>query len=381
MKYRDFGNLNWKASVLGFGAMRLPTIGDDFARICEPEAIKMIQYAVDHGVNYIDTAYPYHGGHSEVLLGKALQGGYREKVKIATKMPTWLIKSQKDMDKYLDEQLNRLKTDRIDFYLLHGLNKERWQNLTKLGVLKWAEKKMNENRFDHVGFSFHDEFSVFKNIIDAYDKWALSQILYNYMDEKHEAGTRGLKYAAKKGLAVIIMEPIAGGRLAMKPHQEIEEVWNKADAKRKPAEWALLWVWNHPEVTVALSGMSTMEQVKENVKTANCSGAGILSEKELTIINRVAKKYRQLGFIQCTQCKYCSPCPNGVDIPKIISFYNEFYMKDKDDKVKSKYRKHVAPENSARRCKKCGQCEELCPQHLPIKEIMSRAASIFEQEA
>lgn len=379
MRYRRFGKLNWKASILGFGAMRLPTIEDDHARIDEDEAIAMIRFAIDNGVNYIDTAYPYHGGNSETFLGKALQDGYRNKVKVATKMPTWLIKSKQDMNKYLNEQLERLNTDYIDFYLFHGLNKERWQNLCRLNVLQWAEKKMEEGKFEYLGFSFHDEYRIFKKIVDAYDEWTLCQILYNYMDANHEAGTKGLKYAASKGLAVVVMEPIAGGRLATRPHTEIEKLWNEADMKRTPAEWALLWVWNHPEVTVALSGMSSLTQVKENVKSAEQFRPGALSVKELNIINNVAKKYRQLGFIQCTQCRYCSPCPNGVDIPKIISFYNEFYMKDRDEKVRSRYTKSISPENRAKRCEKCGKCEELCPQHLPIKKIVGAAAFIFEQ--
>lgn len=381
MKYRRFGRLDWKASVLGFGAMRLPIIGDDFAKIDEPEAIKMIRYAIDHGVNYIDTAYVYHSGNSEILLCKALQDGYRRKVRIATKMPTWLVHSKDDMDKYLDEQLSRLKTDHVDFYLLHGMTKERWQDLTKIDVFKWAEEKIEEKKFDYLGFSFHDEYSVFKKMIDAYDNWALCQILYNYMDAKYQAGTRGLKYAASKGLAVVVMEPIAGGRLAIEPHEEIQAVWDEAGTKRKPAEWALLWVWNHPEVTVALSGMSTMTQVRQNVRAADSSGPRILSRKELNLFNRVAEKYKQLGFVQCTKCRYCQPCPNGVNIPAIIGLFNEFYMKDRDEKTKRKYADQIVPESRAKRCTKCGNCEKLCPQGLPIKDTMSRAAFIFEQEA
>ncbi|HVP27293.1 MAG TPA: aldo/keto reductase [Candidatus Bathyarchaeia archaeon] len=380
MKYRHFGRLDWEASVLGFGAMRLPTIGNDYARIDEPEAVKMIRYSVDNGVNYIDTAYPYHGGNSETLLSKALEKGYRRKVKIATKMPTWLIHSQADMDKYLDEQLDRLKMDKVDFYLLHGMTKERWRELTKLEVFKWAEKKIEEEKFDYLGFSFHDEYSVFKKIVDAYDNWDFCQILYNYMDSTYQAGTRGLKYAASKGLAVVVMEPIAGGRLAMKPHKDIEAIWGQADVKRTLAEWALLWVWDHPEVTVALSGMSSMKQVKENVKTASISEPMILSNKERSLFKRVSEKYRQLGFVQCTKCRYCQPCPNGVNVPEIIELYNEFYMKDRAEEVKRKYAKQITSESSGKRCTKCGKCEELCPQHLPIKETMSRSVSIFEQE-
>jgi len=379
MKYRNFGKLGWKVSALGFGAMRLPIIGNDAARIDEPEAIKMVRYAIDHGVNYIDTAYPYHGGNSEALVGRALMDGYRERVKLATKMPTWLVNSQQDMDKYLEEQLKRLGTS-IDFYLLHGLNKERWQKLGSLGVTEWAEKKMDQEKFGHLGFSFHDECDVFKNIVDSYENWTLCQIQYNYVDAQYQAGTRGLKYAASKGLAVVVMEPIAGGRLAVKPPETIQEIWDQAQVKRTGAEWALRWVWNHPEVSVALSGMSTMKQVKENVRTANDSGMNKLTEGELSLINQATLEYKNVGFIGCTGCRYCLPCSQGVNIPRIISLYNEFYVKSMSDEVKAKYWEHITPESQAKRCAACGRCEELCPQQLPIKDVMRRAAWIFEQE-
>jgi len=379
MKYRSFGKLNWKVSALGFGAMRLPTICNEAPKINEPEAIKMIRYAIDHGVNYVDTAYPYHGGNSETLVGKALEDGYRENVKLATKMPTWLVNSQQDMDKYLEEQLNRLKTD-VDFYLLHGLNKERWQKLQAQDVIGWAEKKIDEGKFRYLGFSFHDEYDVFKNIIDGYQDWTLCQIQYNYADAEYQAGTRGLRYAASKGLAVVVMEPVAGGRLTMKPPKTIQELWAGLRVKRTQAELALLWVWNQPEVSVALSGMSTMEQVKENVRTANHSGIDKLTGEELSFINKVALKYKEAGFIGCTACRYCSPCPEGVNITDIISFFNEFYVKNMSDEVRAKYWERITPESQAKRCVACGKCEELCPQRLPIRDVIRRAVWIFEQE-
>ena len=379
MKYRSFGKLNWKVSALGFGAMRLPTICNDAAKINEPEAIKMIRYAIDHGVNYVDTAYPYHGGNSETLVGKALEDGYRENVKLATKMPTWLVNSQQDMDKYLEEQLKRLKTD-VDFYLLHGLNKERWQKLQAQDVIGWAEKKIDEGKFRYLGFSFHDEYDVFKNIIDGYQNWTLCQIQYNYADAEYQAGTRGLRYAASEGLAVVVMEPVAGGRLAMKPPKTIQELWAGLRVKRTQAELALLWVWNQPEVSVALSGMSTMEQVKENVRTASHSGIDKLTGEDLSFINQVALKYKEAGFIGCTACRYCLPCPEGVNITDIIAFYNEFYVKNMSDEVKAKYWEHITPESQAKRCVACGKCEELCPQRLPIRDVIRRATWIFEQE-
>ncbi len=380
MKYRRFGKLGWSASVLGFGVMRLPVIDNDASKIDVPKAEKMIIYAIDHGVNYVDTAYPYHRGMSEPLLGGIFRRGYREKVRLATKMPTWLINSKEDMDRYFHEQLQRLGTDYVDFYLFHGLTKERWQKLTGLNVLNWAQTRMQEDRIKHLGFSFHDEFDVFKSIIDSYDSWAMCQILYNYMDTNFQAGSKGLEYAAAKGLAVVVMEPIAGGRLAVKPPDDIQKIWDEAPIRRTPAEWALRWVWNHPEVSVVLSGMSTMQQVKENVKAADYSEPNSLTPQELHLVGRVSQKYRELGFVGCTGCKYCLPCPQGVNIPEIISLYNEFFMKDRDDEVKSKYWEHITPESAAKRCTRCKQCEKLCPQQLPVSEIIRRAAFLFARE-
>jgi predicted aldo/keto reductase-like oxidoreductase len=378
MKRRTFGKLNWKVSALGFGAMRLPTIGGDSAKINEPLATKMLRYAIDNGVNYLDTAYTYHGGKSEPFLRKVLRGGYREKVKLATKMPTWLVNSRQDMDKYLDEQLTRLKTE-IDFYLLHGLTNERWRKLKELDVIAWAEKKIDQGKFSHFGFSFHDTCDAFKEIIDDYEGWTLCQIQYNYVDADQQAGTEGLKYAASKGLAVIVMEPVAGGRLAMTPPAQVQSLWKTSRINRTPAELALLWVWSHPEVSVALSGMSTMQQVTENVKTADGSVPPTLSKEELRFVDKLARKYKKLGFIGCTSCKYCMPCEEGVNIPEVIAFLNEFFIKPASEEVKTNYHKHIKPENQAGKCARCGKCEQKCPQHLPIRDILSRAVWVFER--
>jgi len=381
MKYRTFGRLSWKVSALGFGAMRLPVVGGNVARIDEAEAIRMIRYAIDHGVNYIDTAYPYHGGTSEVLVGKALRDGYREKIKLATKMPTWLIKSQSDMDKYFSEQLDRLQLEYVDFYLLQGLNAEGWNSLKKLAVMDWAERKISEGKIQHLGFSFHDEFPVFKEIIDSYSGWSFCQIQYNYLNVYNQAGTKGLKYAASKGLAVVVMEPLGGGRLAMKAPEKIQTLWQRSKVKKTPAEWALMWVWNHAEVSVVLSGMSSMQQVVENVESAGRSGPNCLSEHDLQLIAKIRRKYRELSFVGCTNCKYCIPCPEGVDIPSILSFYNEYFDRDRNGEVRTRYLRSIAPKSRAERCGRCGKCEELCPQKLSVREVLIVAAMIFEQDS
>ena len=378
MLYRRFGRLDWEASALGFGAMRLPTIGGDEANIDEAQAVRMIRYAIDHGVNYVDTAYGYHRGKSEVIVGKALQDGYRHRVRLATKMPVWKTRSKEDMDKYFFEQLSRLQVDYVDFYLLHALHGRAWSKMKRLRVQDWLEKKSAEGKIRHVGFSFHDEYAVFKKIIDDYGKWDFCQIQYNYADEDYQAGTRGLNYAASKGLAVVIMEPIAGGKLAIKPADSIQALWDKMQDKRSPAEWALRWVWNHPEVSVVLSGMSTMSQVVENVESADRSLPCSLTEEQLAIIDRIRRKYKKMGLISCSGCRYCMPCPQSVNIPEMLAFYNEYYVKNEAEEVKGKYKKQIPAENRAKKCVRCGRCEEICPQKLPIRELLAEAAFVLE---
>jgi predicted aldo/keto reductase-like oxidoreductase len=244
MQYRTFGKLDWKPSALGFGAMRLPTTEGDPPQIDEAQATRMVRTTIDQGVNYVDTAYPYHNHQSEPFLGRALQDGYRERVKLATKMPSWLVEKADDFDRYFDEQLERLQTDRIDFYLLHTLNDRHWPKLRDLGVLGWAKKAIAHGRIGHLGFSFHDTYEVFQEIVDATDLWTFCQIQYNFMDVEYQAGTKGLQYAASKGLAVVVMEPIRGGHLSKNVPPVIQAIWDEAPVKRAPAERALQWVWN-----------------------------------------------------------------------------------------------------------------------------------------
>ncbi len=375
MKYRKFGKLDWEVSALGFGAMRLPIVGGiidaSSPNIDEPETIKMMRYSIDNGVNYFDSAYLYHSGKSEVVIAKALQDGYREKVKLATKMPVWLIQKYEDFDRILNEQLAKLQTQHIEFYLLHGLNKFNWPKLQKLEVLKWAEKAVSDGRIGYLGFSFHDDYDTFKQIIDAYDKWTLSQIQYNYMDTDYQAGTAGLKYAADKGISVVIMEPLRGGQLSKEPPESVKEVWKSSPIKRSPADWALQWLWNQPEVSVVLSGMGNMQQVIENVKSAENSGTGSLNQKELALIDEAQKKYRNLSPIPCTSCGYCLPCPNGVNIPHAFRHYNDAAMYGDPRTPRFRYNQ-AGKKTLADNCTECMECEDKCPQKITISEWLKK---------
>lgn len=376
MKYRNFGKTGFKVSALGFGAMRLPVIDRNFANIDEQQAIKMIRYAIDNGVNYLDSAYVYHMGKSEAILGKALEDGYRDKVRIATKMPPHQVQTYEDLDRIFDEQRSRLRSERVDFYLLHGLNKDSWYKMRDLKYLDWAEKRLAAGQIGHLGFSFHDKLEVLQEIIDYYDQWAFCQIQYNYMDIDHQAGDRGLKYAAEKGLGVVVMEPIRGGRLSKNPPDKILKLWDSAKVKHTPAEWALLWVWEHPEVSVALSGMSNMQQVMENLASADRSGPGALTDEDFELIGRVRESYRSLSPVSCTGCRYCIPCPNGVEIPRIFELYNDAVTYDDPELAQRFYSGQMGgmkPEQKADHCLECGECLEKCPQQIQIPEELKKA--------
>jgi len=379
MKYRKFGKLDWEVSALGFGVMRLPVKGEDTANIDEPEAIRMLRYAIDHGVNYLDSGYMYHMGNSEKIIGRALENGYREKVRMATKLPVRMIESPDTFDDYLNEQLRRLQMDRLDFYLLHGLNGESWPRVRDWGVLNWAEKKMAEGKFSNLGFSFHDDYDVFKDIIDSYDNWTLAQVQYNYMDVDYQAGRRGVEYAAGKDIAVVVMEPLRGGKLTQEPPDSVAKVFESAPGKRSLAGWGLMWVWNQPEISVVLSGMSTMEQVVENVALAEESDPGMLDAEDLGLIDRVREAYHSLIPIPCTACRYCMPCPNGVDIPAIFQIYNDAVMYNDIQMGRFRYQMGdmLKEEQRADNCMECGECMEACPQSIDIIDWLKKAHELL----
>jgi predicted aldo/keto reductase-like oxidoreductase len=377
--YRKFGSLDWDASVLGFGAMRLPVIENDPAQIDEPEAIKMIHHAIDHGVNYIDTAYTYHEEQSELFVGKVLRNGYRKKVKLATKLPSWLVESPDDFDRFLDEQLEKLQTDHIDFYLLHALNATYWPRLRNWDVLNWAEGAIADGRIRHLGFSFHDEFDVFKEIVDTYDRWAFCQIQYNFMDVEYQAGIQGLQYAAGKGLAAVIMEPLRGGQLSAAVPPSVGELWQSAAVRRAPVDWALQWIWNHPQVSVVLSGMSTMQHIIENLAYADRSGSATLAAEELALIDTVREEYRRLVPVPCTNCKYCMPCPNGVEIAATFEHYNDAMIYDNPRAPRLNYN-NLAKDQLADNCVECFECEEKCPQDIPIVKYLKKAHALLKEK-
>lgn len=372
---REMGKTGEKVSALGFGCMRLPTRDDQSIDV--DEATRMLRFAIDNGVDYVDTAWGYHNGQSEPFVGSALQDGYRDKVNLATKLPSWLIKSREDMDYYLNEQLRRLRTDVIDFYLIHALNRRYWKNLKEHDIFEFMDSALASGRIRHIGFSFHDTLDVFKEIIDSYG-WEFCQIQYNFVDTEHQAGLEGLKYAAGKGIGVAVMEPLRGGKLATNVRDDILSIWNSSGIDRTPAAWALRWVWNDPDVGVVLSGMSTMDQVRENIETAREASPDSMSSSELAIVDKVREEYKKRIKVSCTGCSYCMPCPTGVAIPTCFDFFNDAYMFDSIEDHKKAYLRSVKKENRASLCVECGRCEELCPQNIPIIEQLKEVSSLFE---
>lgn len=382
MQYRQIPKTGDRLSILGFGCMRLPQKkgkpGD--GRIDKPRAQRQIHQAIEKGVNYFDTAMPYHMGGSEAFLGEVLSNGHREKVRIATKLPPWSVKQPEDMDRILSVQLERLRTDRIDYYLLHNLLADNWEKLQRLDVLAFLDRARKQGRIVNAGFSFHGDKETFKQIVDAYD-WEFCQIQYNFLDTLHQAGTEGLNYAAERGLGVIIMEPLRGGSLAGTVPPRVQALWDSAATRRTPAQWALRWVWHHPAVTVVLSGMNEEAHIEENIATA--TAAGPLTDEEAALILQVEQTYRRLMKAGCTACNYCMPCPSGVNIPGCFELYNSFHMFNDRAVARVRYLGTLYgamgfQKACASLCKKCGKCEKKCPQGLPIQALLEDVVRTFE---
>ncbi len=387
MQYRKMGSLDWEVSALGFGAMRLPSRRFSLMGVDFEESKRIIRYGIDRGINYIDTAWFYHLGESEKFLGEILKDGYREKVKLVTKLPMPLVRRTEDFERFLDQQMERLQTDFLDIYLFHSMNAGAFAKLKKLGLMKKMEEAQRQGRIGHIGFSFHDTAPVFREIIDYYN-WDMTQIQYNYMDTGLQATTDGLEYAHSKGIAVVIMEPVKGGTLA-NPPQEAIEVMDTAPVHRKPVDWALQFLWNKPEVATVLSGMSNMDQVVENCDSADQSGINSLSQQENQVIIRLAEIYRQKILVPCTACEYCMPCPHGVNIPQNFAILNNVSLEDRGMRrwrTGRSYRKlvgnpdkidHENPNGNALICTDCGICVEKCPQEINIPVELEKVHAIL----
>ncbi|HDS02551.1 MAG TPA: aldo/keto reductase [Firmicutes bacterium] len=376
MKYRTMPTTKDSLSILGFGCMRFPKKED--GSIDEKTAEKMMLSAIQKGVNYVDTAWPYHQGESEPFVGRFLEKhSLREKVFLATKLPTFLIKKKDDFEDYFSRQLERLCTDHIDYYLVHTLNRRLWENAKEKGLFDFLDKIREDGRVRHIGFSFHDHIDVFKEIVDSYP-WEFCQIQYNYLDIEYQAGREGLMYARGKGLGIIVMEPIRGGSLAHKLPRDVREAFEAAPVKRTPAEWALKWVWNHPQVDLLLSGMSEPAHVEENVRLAGEAEPGCLSSEELKLVEKAREQFLSKVQVHCTGCGYCLPCPQGVAIPAIFEMYNDAWLFEDIQGGKEKYLKWIKEENRASRCVVCRACEKACPQQVPVIEKLKSIVSAFE---
>lgn len=381
MLYRTMPKNGDTLSALGFGCMRLPMLD---GKVDEARAIAQIRSAIDGGVNYVDTAWPYHHGESEIVLGKALRDGYREKVKVATKLPSWLVQDRADMDRYLNAQLERLGVDCIDYYLVHALDGPLWDTVHGLGVLEFLDGAKADGRIANAGFSFHGLAEDFKRIIDAHP-WVFCQIQYNYLDGTYQAGTEGLRYAAGKDIGVIIMEPLRGGNLGLiTAPPAVKAIWDESPVRRTPVEWALRWIWNHPEVTVVLSGMNEEAHIAENLAIAGSTRAGSMTPQELELVARASDKYRELMKVRCTGCGYCMPCPMGVSIPMCFETYNKMHMFGNIQEGKFLYALRMSGEiggegpGYASQCVSCGQCMENCPQHIAIPDVLAELAAELE---
>jgi hypothetical protein len=358
--------------------MRLPTLGKPNL-IDYDKAAELLHHAIDSGVNYVDTAWFYHAetfgqpGASEPFVGEALSGGWRERVHLATKLPQQICREADDMERFLEQQLERLQTDHLDFYLVHGLNGSAWDRMDALGVRDFLDAARADGRIRYPAFSFHGDAEDFPRILDAYD-WAFGQIQFNYMDTEYQAGHAGLRYAAEKGVGVVVMEPLKGGKLAANLPAEMTAVFDASPVRRTPAEWALRYVWNEPGVSLLLSGMNAAEQLEENLRVADEALPNSLSDADLETIARARTALEARTRVACTACNYCQPCPAGVDIPGCFSAVNAAAMWDDTNAWLTGY---SGVRNKASACTECGQCEDICPQELPIRDLLKEVTGVF----
>lgn len=382
MKYRAFGKTGLKVSALGFGAMRLPVLPANPRKpkaakvVDKDEAVAIIRRAIDQGVNYVDTAYGYHGGESERIVGMALQDGYRAKTFVATKFPCWKWKREGDFGRILNTQLKRLQTDSIDFYLLHALGAETWKNVVLAhGLIEKMVEARDAGKIRHIGFSFHDSLDVFKAIVDYTDVWEFCQIQLNYLDTEFQAGLAGLRHASARGLAVIAMEPLQGGNLANLPPKAARVF---KDTARTPVEWGFDFLWNMPEVSMLLSGMGSRQMVDEDVAYASRARVGMLRPADVAVIAQARQTMQGADTIPCTACEYCLPCPHGVAIPYNFRAYNNLFKGKAKAECEAQYANWVPMfGHRADACVGCRACEPKCPQHIAIADRMKDVAAAF----
>ncbi|MDR1395783.1 MAG: aldo/keto reductase [Deltaproteobacteria bacterium] len=384
---RILGASGEAGTILGFGCMRLPLNGPKPDNIDIELATRMLRRAIDRGVNYVDTAFPYHSGSdrqspgaSEPFVGQALRDGYREKVLLATKMPTWMIESRSQMNQLLDLQLKRLETKQLDFYLAHNLNISVFDKLLALGLREFMDEAVRDGRIRFPAFSFHDSYSLFEKAVQCYD-WVMGQIQYNYLDQDYQAGKKGVRLAAEKGMALVVMEPLRGGFLVSQVPPEPAGWFKEVRPDWSLPAWGLNWLWNQKEVGVVLSGMSAMEQVDENLALAENYRDGLFTEQDEGVISRVSDYFKLRIKADCTGCGYCLPCPSGVEIPKNISFLNQYHLFDGEgpkERCRYFYGVQLSPEERAENCIVCGQCEEKCPQHLAIPDFLAQTAELYK---
>ena len=371
MKYRTMGKLGIQTSAFGLGCMRFNWAASEDSVIDEEKAIRLIRQAIDGGVTYLDTAYVYLDKTSEIVLGKALRDGYRDRVNIATKMPAEFVHNREEMEALLESELKKLQTDHIDFYLMHGINREKWEYFKSIGAPEFFDDMKKAGKIRYKCFSFHGPYDEFEYILKDCD-WDMVQIQYNFMDINNQAGTKGLELAGSLGIPVVIMEGMLGGRLAKAP-DNVQALYDAFQVKRTPVEWAFRWLCNHPEVSVVLSGCNETEQIAENLRIFDTVEAGIMTAEELQLIDDVRAAYISRTKIGCTGCRYCMPCPNGVDIPGVFSVWNNFSLYQIDPKTDWGMTTIRKNGSGADKCIACGACEAACPQHLSIIEGLQDA--------
>ena len=374
MEKRNLGKLGIDVSLLGFGCMRFPTTKE--GKIDEAEAEKMLDYAISKGVNYIDTAYPYHNGESEPFVGKVLKKYPRDSFYLATKLPVWAVNTLEDVDRIFEEQLQRLQTDHIDFYLMHAMNRGSWEKMASIGCVEHLEKKKAAGQIKYLGFSFHDGYEAFEEILN-YRDWDFAQIQLNYMDTEEQAGMKGYELAAEKNIPLVIMEPVKGGSLAAFA-DDIMDKYHALDPEASAASYALRFVGTLPNILTVLSGMSTMEQVEDNLRTF--TDFKPLSDKEQEVMRDVVALLRSRVQNGCTGCRYCMPCPAGVNIPGCFGAWNTYHMYQNYNVVRWKWEQEIGETQQAKNCIQCGKCEKACPQHLSIREDLKKAQADLDKK-